>query len=336
MLRTILNSCEIQFAFFNTSPMLVKDGRYDYNDPRAGDQAPSAIFNCHDSVVDMYRLVREHQFQQLHVFIPGSTLRGVFRSHMERIARSFSPADPIVCNPFVTGEEASTGKAGASEAGCSSLKKDYAGSCPVCRMFGSTTHRGRISFQDADPADRGHIVETEQISIDRFTGSVGKGPFKYVLVQGAKFKAKIIIRNFEMWQLGLLGYAFKDLEAGNLQIGMGRNLNRGRVECKPEDVSIRVTYYGLPSTIPHGGALRGLYEMAGPQREAYKLVGKPERTELSGLLTPHEPDPAELAHTFNAVETKAFWRAVTPLWNEAAVQPDIFPGRAVPAPVGGD
>jgi len=329
MLKRLVNACEIEFEFVNTTPILVKDGRW--QQPK-GQQTFAAVFQCRDDEKTMYEKALAGDLESLTYFIPGSSMRGVFRSQMERIARAFSPENPIVCNLFVDPDKEAMGQAGATEAGCAFNKEvnGYKDSCPACRIFGSTKHAGRISFSDGEVLDRGTIAITEQIAIDRFAGSVRAGPFKLMMLEGAKFKTSLRIRNFELWQLGLLAYVFKDLKAGRLQIGMGKNLERGHVKCDPthpttpQDLKIRIAYYGPRS--PEHSCVKGLYELVDDAR--YGFVPRADKNGIANLLGTPQSDCLE--HTFPVTNSEAFWRALATEWN-AAVDSRVFPCRAVAA-----
>jgi len=322
-----LNACEVEFTFDTVTPTLVKEGRYDQN--KAGKQMPAAVFQCHDTEHALYDKVRTGRLEQLQIFIPGSSLRGVFRSHMERIARTLSPQNPIACNPFVEEGASDAAAPGAGEPSCSSRKLSYALSCPICRIFGSTTQAGRIAFDPAEPVagNRWAVDKSAQIAIDRFAGSVRFGPFTLMLVTGARFKTKVRIRNFELWQLGLLGYVFRDLARSEVQIGMGRNLDRGRIGGKELNVKIEVSYFGRDASVPRDGSLRGLYELTSDAaKQQYGLVARADRAGLPGLLTVGEMQPENLEHSFAVDSIDGFWRATTNAWNEAVDQ-SAFTGR---------
>jgi len=319
MLKALVNRCDIKFRFTNTSPMLVKDGRHK--------QQP-AIFQCRDSETEIREKVGGKNWSALRFFIPASSLRGVFRSHMERIARSFSPEEPMVCNPFVEPPEAGA-KVQQAEVGCGYRAEGYADSCPICRLFGSTTHAGRIFFQDGNVATKGKCLVADQIAIDRFTGSAKDGAlFQTVLLDHYAFETNIQVRNFELWQLGLLGYAFKDLKHGKIQMGAGKNLEHGYIQCDMPSVKISVTYYGASQRIPQDGSVQGLYERPISGAENYGFVTRPDKKGVAGLLAvPPRFDEGEFEFTFPAKDSDQFWRALTPTWNEAAGRRDIFPSR---------
>jgi CRISPR/Cas system CSM-associated protein Csm3 (group 7 of RAMP superfamily) len=319
VLKALVNRCDIAFSFTNTSPMLVKDGRHK--------QQP-AIFQCRDSDRDMLAKVSAKNWRALRFFIPASSMRGVFRSHMERIARSFSPEQPIVCNPFVEPQEPGA-KEQHAETGCGYRAEGYADSCPICRLFGSTKHAGRIQFQDGNVTRPGNCVVTDQIAIDRFTGSAKDGAlFQKVLLDNYTFATTIQVRNFELWQLGLLGYAFKDLKHGKIQIGAGKNLEHGYIKCDTASVKISVTYYGALANIPQDGSVQGLYERPVCGAEGYRFVPRPDKKGVPGLLlVPPNLDANEFEFAFEAENSEQFWRALAPTWNDALVQAEIFPSR---------
>src|SRR5439155_26379791 len=118
-----------------TGPLLIKSGQPTISGP---DMTPVLTFRN----------------GQREVFLPGSSLKGVFRSHLEKIACSLKPH--VVCYPFSGGKE--------TEANLGQRQRDYRDSCgvilqkeqatnivygkscPACRLFGSTASIGRVSI----------------------------------------------------------------------------------------------------------------------------------------------------------------------------------------------
>ncbi|MFQ3611496.1 MAG: RAMP superfamily CRISPR-associated protein, partial [Fimbriimonadales bacterium] len=74
-------------------------------------------------------------------FIPGSSLRGAVRSHVERIVRTFEPQlgeGRGACNPTRTAEWCLTSQVVSSLRNKSDYDEQvYQRSCRVCRVFGS-------------------------------------------------------------------------------------------------------------------------------------------------------------------------------------------------------
>lgn len=180
------------------------------------------------------------------VYLPGSSLKGVFRSHVEKVIRTLGGA---VCDPF--GKLQDKG----DEAACSDkfeirskMERDlsneqiYQDSCPACRLFGSTSFIGRVSIGDAY-LPQGSIVRTESrdgVGIDRFTGGASRhAKFELEVVSAnMTFETQIHLRNFECWQLGALLLVAKDLEDGFIHIGSGKSRGLGAVKGTTSQVQI--------------------------------------------------------------------------------------------------
>lgn len=228
MLKRLVNEARFHLLVEATGPLLVKSGHASITGP---DATP----------------VRVHREGQWQVYIPGSSLKGVLRSHIERIGRTINTSSGTVCNPFLQVRDTGHGRGDYADASCGSKLEDreradeqplsteavYADSCPACRLFGSTSFIGRASIGDAyllDPAS----VRTEQrdgVGIDRLTGgAANRAKFDLEAVSpGARFLAPVLLRNFECWQLGALCLAAQDLEDELIHVGSGRSRGLGQV-----------------------------------------------------------------------------------------------------------
>ena len=152
-------------------------------------------------------------------FLPGTSLKGVLRSHLERIARTLKPAS--VCTPYLSfkqKEKTSVPVASEQESyGCGyrkhpnksqdSSSEAYSDSCAACRLFGSLKFGGRFSIGDAYPM-AGHVPQLETrngVGIDRFTGGAVSGAlFDLQVLVGGIFQTKIRLVNYELWQLAAI------------------------------------------------------------------------------------------------------------------------------------
>lgn len=214
------------------------------------------------------------------VFLPGSSLKGVFRSYFEKICRTLRPEDAIVCLPYKEYPQ------GGSEISCGAmfqhrrdLEKDerlpkdilagksenvYLHSCPACRMFGSNYFIGRCSTSDAyldgNLKDRVEPEVRPGVAIDRHSGKVAQGPFDYHALTSGVFTTTIAIRNFELWMLGAWAYLLQDLQDHLIRIGAHKSRGMGTVEAKVKH--LRLSYYHDP-----GQKVQGLGEMV-PATEA--------------------------------------------------------------------
>lgn len=234
MFRESLNLITLTFKLTPTGPLLVKSGSEAGADP---------------TLVDM-NFVRTHRsgFDQPTVFIPGSSLKGTLRSYTERILRTVLGEGPgKCCNPFHHEAESYDRFCGKRLENDPDTRKRYRESCPACRIFGNTVLGGRLSVSDAYPPEDALVQTnaTEQrdgVAIDRILGSVAVGPFTLEVVTRGAFQATLLLENFELWQMGLLAIALRDLGTGLCPVGFGKTRGLGRVHV--EFVSLEVAYPG--------------------------------------------------------------------------------------------
>lgn len=256
MLKKLINECHFSLKITTEGPLLVKSG---YATPHGPDMTP----------VLTYRNGQEQ------VFIPGSSLKGVFRSHIEKVIRTLN--EGIVCMPFEKEEiHEKNGqlvcnnyprvfcgnkfelrrkdriKPKNSRENWVKEKKElsnsvvYHDSCPACRLFGSTFFIGRVSINDAYLTEQAGVSSlTEQrdgVGIDRFTGGASsRAKFELEVVRaGVEFQTEVYLRNFETWQLGAIMLLIQDLEDKIIRIGSGRSRGLGLVKGAAEN--LRISY----------------------------------------------------------------------------------------------
>lgn len=243
MLKKLLNQATIALTITAKGPVLIKSGIEGGADP---------------SVPDM-QFVRTGE----QVYIPGSSLKGVFRSYAEKSART---VEARCCNPFdddFCGKQLENNKRG---------DEVYKRSCRICKLFGSTAMASRIKFNDAYPLD-GQTLMTETrtgVAIDRILGSVAHGPFDFEVVTQGAFATTIQLRNFEVWQVGLLALVLRDLEEGLIPIGFGKSRGLGDVEARV--TLFKVRYPSVVDEVRTNASHRlyGLGKLATEQeRQAY-------------------------------------------------------------------
>ena len=235
MLKKLLNECRFTLTVHTEGPVLIKSGYATVSGP---DMTP----------------VRTYRNGNTEVYLPGSSLKGVFRSHIEKVIRTLK--DGVVCNPFVRTDpdsendqlvcpnyaEVSCGNKFETRQEDLSNEAVYLESCPACRLFGSTSFIGRVAISDAYLAE-GSRQKTEQrdgVGIDRLTGgAANRAKFDLEVVSsGVDFETDIYIRNFEVWQLGILMLIVTDLEDGLIRIGSGRSRGLGNVKATISEVSV--------------------------------------------------------------------------------------------------
>ena len=252
MLKQLLNECRFTLTIHTEGPVLIKSGYATVSGP---DMTP----------------VRTYRNGNAEVYLPGSSLKGVFRSHIEKVIRTLE--DGVVCNPFVKtnpdfendqlvcpnysevscGDKFDLRKKDTLPVGGASWRRHstekslsnkvvYHDSCPVCRLFGSNSFIGRVAISDAYLAE-GSQQKTEQrdgVGIDRLTGgAASRAKFELEVVSsGVDFETDIYMRNFEVWQLGILMLIVSDLEDGLIRIGSGRSRGLGNVKASISELSV--------------------------------------------------------------------------------------------------
>ena len=268
MLKRLVNECRFNLVIQTEGPVLIKQ---------------STISNPDMKPVQTYRNGKTE------VYLPGSSLKGVFRSHIERVIRTLN--DGVVCNPFVKMEDRRVEKqthgvvcSDYADVSCGDKfeirqkdefhhrdgfrrrrsKEDlsnkhiyhiYRDSCPICRLFGSTSFIGRVAISDAylTEGSQKRIEQRDNVGIDRFTSGAANGA-KFdleVVSSGVMFETSIHMRNFEVWQLGMLMLIVQDLEDGLIRIGSGRSRGLGSITGKISEVL--VNYIGVVNGKPADG-----------------------------------------------------------------------------------
>jgi CRISPR-associated RAMP protein (TIGR02581 family) len=322
MHKRLVNQCNIDLEIATEGPLLIKSGLTRLTGP---DMAPVVTFRSR---------------QRPEPYIPGSSLKGVIRSHAERIARTlcWEPGNWQVgtCNPFLTDKES---KQWEQEGACSGkfdeLKKNvreakrrgeqveeptamdvYRDSCPACKVFGNTSLIGRIAVPDAylssDSPDR--TEQRDGVGIDRFTGGAASGAkFELEVVTKATFEVQLQLVNFELWQLGWLAYVIRDLSEGQLGIGSGKSRGLGQVSASVRQVELSMVKRLLPNDNPHLWGLSAL-EPEDAQRAYGYWTAEQDGVSLEGI----EPidDTLGLRRTYQLQEPAAvldLWEKVAPL-----------------------
>jgi CRISPR-associated protein Csm3 len=235
-------------------------------EPRAPLLIKSGLASPNPSLPDM-QFVRTMTPLGETVFIPGSSLKGTFRSFTEKVLRTLDasgkpgPADDKgykwACATFeAKGDERRDPFRWNCPQFLDAIKpKDrdltpqeiYKNCCGACKIYGNTRLKGRLSFTDAFPEG---TVKTEArygVAISRLTNAVAVGPFDIeVLVQG-HFRTALVLENFEVWQVGLLALTLQAINAGLVKLGFGKNRGFGEVSMTVEQAVVEMAKKpGLP------------------------------------------------------------------------------------------
>ncbi len=303
MLKQLVNECLITLRLVPEGPVLVKSGAATVGGP------------------DM-AFVRTWRGGDWQVYLPGSSLKGVLRSHAERIARTLRI--PSACDPFTDSGSARQESERATVIYCGERFKQreawrqdrqkyaaeyaeeqrleakwqaialaevgdlprrlpnpqvYHQSCPICRLFGSTYYAGRLATADAYAVGSAPRPESRDgVGIDRFTGGASRGAkFDLEVITSGDFETTLHLRNFELWQLGLIGFLLQDLKDGLVRVGMGKSRGLGKITGAVQ--SVRLDFLGPNAPKLENGrlALRGVGSLA-DQAATYGMVSPDEVT----------------------------------------------------------
>ncbi len=292
MLKRMINTAKIDIEIHPKDPMLIKSGL-------------ATVGGVDMAFVRTYRADGKEE-----PFIPGSSIKGMFRSYAEKICRSLRDTPVPVCLPYLDPKKEKDGEKRQASCGLrfENLKKDkpipstdvYCLSCPACRLFGSHNFIGRFATSDAYITDefrkngRPIFEIRDGVAIDRMTGGTAGGA-KYtleVLTRG-EFSTTLEIRNFERWQLGLIGLVLRDMEQGLVRAGFGKSRGLGLFHAKISN--FQVTYYNQ-----HPDTLKGLSRLVSePDASAYGFF--PELTDNASPLP--KPKTDGLRYIYNLTDT---------------------------------
>lgn len=211
------------------------------------------------------------------VYIPGSSLRGVLRSEMERILAGLQlekgprsctlfseDSRPEACITVDRAKQDALLRKPESEA--LAFLGDHL--CDLCRLFGSPVYASRLAIEDAYPADPSSLPEgnvRDGVGIDRDTGAARDNvKFNYEVLekgrQGVHFLFNMKIENLgEEHDRTLLRLALSLLEEG-LSVGGKRSAGLGKIRL--EKNSLKVRGFKSPADL-----WKALQEPADPHRE---------------------------------------------------------------------
>ena len=273
MLKRKLCQADITWELTCDGPLLIRDERFTEfkkNElktiKKEGDVFPDCIFLSRSTKTDFAKAARESKdkLPELPFFVPGTSIRGPFRAQAERIIRSLLPENAqdglTACDPFLQEKQADRTLLSCSKrlAKAGKEKSIYCQACPACKLFGCAGLGSRITFTDADIEH--HVsVFRDMIGIDRFTGGVyspekgGGANMRFHVLENTKFTTRISVANFEMWQIGLLAYVFRDFAEQAVPIGYGKTKGFGMVKGEVKDIIL--TYPKAASRIEHLASL---------------------------------------------------------------------------------
>jgi CRISPR/Cas system CSM-associated protein Csm3 (group 7 of RAMP superfamily) len=188
--------------------------------------------------------------------LTGAGLRGVLRSHAERIARTLATHAAKDERDFLSKCPACSpveSRPKAPLASCDALLKekkipsdeivDDSRLCLACRLFGSTRRGSRLIVEDAPYHSANGKPPTlkmlDFLAIDRFTGGGAEGlKFDALALWQPAFTLRLHLDNPEPWELGWLTLVLRDLAEGWLRVGFGAAKGFGQVTLQNWQVTL--------------------------------------------------------------------------------------------------
>lgn len=313
MLKRLLNECILDAELVVTGRLLVKEPAEE-TESRKGKR---------DHLITMG--VRTYRPDgSLSIYLPGASLKGALRSQAERIARTLNPEG--ACDPFAV---ISPGRSWPADLACSERivwrqeKKDptldakhlYTEVCPICRLFGHVAWGRRLRITDFYPVDTPDAVQMTHIGIDRVSGGVatkyeGQGKpakggrtFNQEYVYKARLRGSIILENYELWQLGLLGFLWRDMAEGLLTVGHKQTAGAGVVQ--PGLNEMRLTQLGVVA--PAQETLQGVGALFA-EAQAYGYQAKRETATAPGMTWRRESDGVRWEARLGQTEAESLWK----------------------------
>jgi len=315
VLKYKLCEAAIHWKLECSGPLLIRDERYQRY---RAERSPTCLFISRATEIEVQRIAvtirKDPTPPRLPYYIPGTSIRGPFRAHAERIIRTMLSAEAAsgitACDPFEQDDEHNSQTLCCSKrlGSVTDGKRKYDKACPACKLFGCAGLASRIRFSDADVAAGYRSVYRDMIGIDRFTGGVyNKANMRFHALEQTKFSTTVTVSNFELWQLGLLAYVFRDFSEGLVPIGYGKTKGFGRVQGAIEKIIL--TYPTGPEQIErieHIGSLTGKATLAG-----YGIAhdSNPPSFECE---KPGEESCLSLYRQVEVTNIPAFWEAVAP------------------------
>jgi CRISPR-associated protein Csm3 len=182
------------------------------------------------------------------IFIPGSSLRGVLRSVLERIVQAVCPERGCVL--FIADSNPTCATASRTreqklsdmpEADRFKEIEDNGALCDICLLFGSPLLASRLRISDARPEKTVEPQPRHGVGIDRDTETAhAKIKFDFeALERGPRFSFRMEIENARAADFALLGILLAEMQTAGIWVGGKKS--RGLGHCRLADY--KVSYF---------------------------------------------------------------------------------------------
>ncbi|MEN3047876.1 MAG: CRISPR-associated RAMP protein Csx7 [Candidatus Caldarchaeales archaeon] len=241
--RVLLRETVIEGELVNLSPLRIGAGEDTPLSVGAG--AAVVKVRIRDSVVP---------------YIPGSSLKGVFRATSEAVARQkgldvcsgLSRSTCMHTKRYTSPQGGLDLLEGIEEYGeegrdrntlmnfvmnelrqgrpDAAMEAFFRNACLMCKIFGAPLYASKVVFSDAYPIGKVSLGARTGVAISRKTGAVAVGPYIVEYVEpGARFAFSVTLRNLPNYALGLISSVVMMLRDGEVRVGGYKTRGFGRV-----------------------------------------------------------------------------------------------------------
>jgi CRISPR-associated RAMP protein (TIGR02581 family) len=260
-------------------------------------------------------------------FIPGSSLKGVLRQRAEQLARTMGRG---CCDPFAGPEDVVEEKDISCSVRIERRRKAladrgetlpghevYRMACPICKLFGCLGLAARIQVSDGYLVDDAfHLTSRDGVGIDRRRGGAReKAKFRNEVLETGRFRTRLHLRNYELWQLGLMAYLLDDLVCGQIRLGHGTHRGLGKITAETQEVTVttfgRRALEAQSNKVELLGAGQLAAETGLPHAEAYGFQSD-DGVRIDGAVG--ERDGLRYVWELPPAQQEQLWAAVALLW----------------------
>ena len=195
-------------------------------------------------------------------YIPGSSLKGCFRSVSEFIAKSSG------INVCMAGDECrdkyNRGLDNALRGkDLDTARKILANYCLICKLYGSGSYASHILFGDMYPNGDVPLGVKTGIAIDRRSGTAKRGALYTVefVMPGSSFHGHVTLTNTPNYAIGLLSHAISLINEGIVKIGGFKSRGFGQFTVKPTEIRGTIVHDGVVESLLNIDKLEPLDEM---------------------------------------------------------------------------
>jgi len=173
-------------------------------------------------------------------YLPGSSIKGVFRAGAEYLARSAGLSvceRGEGCRKQFDRDLQSELKKGNVIGALKLLKENY---CPICQLFGTGTYKSHLDFYNAFPADNVSLDIKTGVAIDRRSGVAKKGALYIVeyINPGSVFHGGIRLYNVPNYGVGLMAEVIEMVNRGFIKFGGMKSRGFGRLKVDIKNINI--------------------------------------------------------------------------------------------------